>query len=126
VGTSFVKRSLRFTDVALFFTRGLYVRLTYGFVTTVLTTAGGKNKGRTVGLGVGFTVDFLGAWAMLFLTVVFPFLASMMIWLFSVYTVMQAFSAQSSAWAGDMKELRTSEPITMKAIMCGTINCRTD
>jgi hypothetical protein len=28
--------------------------------------------------------------------------------------------------AGTMKEVRTSEPITMKAIMCGTINCRTD
>jgi hypothetical protein len=94
--------------------------LTFGFAT--IGFAGGKNNGRTVGLGLGFTAVFFGAWAMLFLTVVFPFLASMMIWLFSVYTVMQAISAQSSACAGDIKEVRTSEPITMKAIMCGTIN----
>jgi hypothetical protein len=36
---------------------------------------------------------------------------------------MQAFSAQSSACAGVIKDVNTSEPIKMKAIMCGTINC---
>jgi hypothetical protein len=117
-----VKRSLRFTVVVLFFIRGLYVRLTYGLLTTVLAAAGGKNKGCTVGLAVGFTVGFLGAWAILFLAVVLPLRASMMIWLFSVYTEMHAFSAQSSACAGVTKDVNTSAPIRMKAIMCGTIN----
>jgi hypothetical protein len=93
---------------------------------TALTGAGRKNKGRAVGLGLGFTVGFLGAWAMDFLAVVLPLLASIMIWLFSVYTETQAFSAQSSACAGETKDVNTSEPIRMKAIMCGTINCETD
>jgi hypothetical protein len=91
-------------------------------VTTTLAGTGGKNKGRTVGLGVGFTVDFLGAWAIAFLVVVLPLLASIMIWLFSVYTLIQAFSAQSSACAGVIKAVKTSEAIKIKVIMCGTIN----
>jgi hypothetical protein len=62
-----------------------------------VTGAGGKNNGRTVGLGLGLTAGFFGAWEMLFLIVVFPFLASIMIWSFWVYTVMQAFSVQSLA-----------------------------
>ncbi len=47
----------------------------YGFFTMAFTAAGGKNKGRAVGLAVGFTVDFLGAWAIVFFAVVLPLLA---------------------------------------------------
>jgi high-affinity Fe2+/Pb2+ permease len=55
------------------------VRFTAGFFATVLTVTGGKNNGRTVGLGEGFTFVFLGAWLMVFLVLVLPLRASIII-----------------------------------------------
>ena len=49
-----------------------------------LTAAGGKNKGLKLGFGEGLTVVFFGAWLMLFLAVVLPLRASIIIWLLSV------------------------------------------
>jgi hypothetical protein len=57
----------------------LYVRLITGFLIIGFGVVGGKNKGLTVGFGVGLTAAFLGAWLMLFLTLVLPLRASMII-----------------------------------------------
>ena len=56
------------------------MRLTVGFLTTGLAAAeGGKNKGIAFGVGVTLTATFLGAWVIVFLTVVEPLWASIMI-----------------------------------------------